>query len=304
MWFKNLVTYQFSKPFEMSGIELEETLKAVIFRKCGAHDMSTYGFVPALGAKTNALVHSSNGCLLVCARKEEKILPTSVVRVAMEEKIDRIEMEQDRTVYGKEKRALKDDVMLDLLPKAFTKSNFTQAYIDPVDGWLVVNAASFSQAEELTSLLRKALGSLAVATPGISLSPSNVLTNWLLDDFPCDFVPGNACEIKEFCEDGLEIKARHIRLPCESIGDHLENGMKVTSLNLTWDQSIEFTLNDRLQIKKIKYTDLIQEKMDETETETVTERMDADFSLMVLTFRLFLKRLFLNFQGELELDGQ
>ncbi len=297
MWFKNLAVYQFSKPFELDSMALEEKLKDQLFRECGSQDHCTYGFVPALGAKTEALVHSANGCLLICTRKEEKILPASVIRDALEERVEKIELEQGRQVYSKEKKALKDDVIMELLPKAFTRNHFTQAYIDPIGGWLVVNASSFTQAEELTSHLRQALGSLPVTPPHVAELPSYKMTQWLRDTgMPSGFIAGNECELREPGDEGAEIKGRRVDLSSDSIEQLFAEGMVVKSLAMTWIDSLTFTFHENLQIKKVKFTDLIQEKLDSVEADTLPERMDADFSLMVLTFRELLGQLFGQFQ--------
>ena len=296
MWFKNLAVYQFSKPFELNSMELETRLKDHLFRNCGAQDMCTYGFVPALGAKTEVLVHSANGCLLICTRKEEKILPASVIRETLEQRVEKIEQEQDRQIFSKEKRCIKDDIILELLPKAFTRSHFTQAYIDPVGGWLVVNASSFKQAEELTSQLRLALGSLPITPPYVADQPSWRMTQWLKnEELPSSFMVGNECELREPGDEGAEIKGRRVDLASESIEQLFAEGMIIKSLALSWNDSLTFTFHDNLQIKKLKFTDLIQEQLDQVEADTLAEQMDADFSIMVLTFREFLGKLFAQF---------
>ncbi len=49
--------------------------------------------------------------MLIAARKEERILPGSVVRDALKEKVDEIEAEQMRKVYKKERDQLKDEII-------------------------------------------------------------------------------------------------------------------------------------------------------------------------------------------------
>ena len=177
--FKNLIIYRFTQPFTLSGMELEEKLDESRFRPCGSQDMTTYGWVGALGKTSKALVHENNDCLLFCAAKEEKILPASVINDAVQERVEQIEQEQDRQVFSKERRTIKDDIILELLPKAFTRQKFTRAYIDRRNGWLVVNASSFRQAEDLTSHLRKCLGSLPITLPAVKNRPGSAMTEWL-----------------------------------------------------------------------------------------------------------------------------
>ena len=48
-------------------------------------------------------MHVSGEYLLIAARKEERILPSSVVNDAVKEKVEEIETEQMRKVYKKER---------------------------------------------------------------------------------------------------------------------------------------------------------------------------------------------------------
>jgi hypothetical protein len=54
------------------------------------------------------------------ARKEERILPGSVVRDAVKEKVEEIEAEQMRKVYKKERDQIKDEIIQAFLPRALS----------------------------------------------------------------------------------------------------------------------------------------------------------------------------------------
>ena len=103
MWFRNARVFRFTKPFDISAEELEEKLQADAFKPCGPQETSRQGWVPPLGKHGEQLVHSANGYHLIALRKEEKILPGSVVKEAVEEKAEAIEFEQGRKVRRKEK---------------------------------------------------------------------------------------------------------------------------------------------------------------------------------------------------------
>ena len=69
-----------------------------------------------------SFVHASQGCLMVCAKRQEKVLPAAVINEFLNEKVEAIQDAEGRTVGRKERQSLKDDVMMELLPKAFTRS--------------------------------------------------------------------------------------------------------------------------------------------------------------------------------------
>ena len=295
MWFKNLNVYQFTEDFTLTGEALEERLQQDgAFVPCGPQDFSRYGFVSALGHRTKAMVHQNNGCMLIRARKEEKILPNEVINEKLAEKIEQIEQDEDRQVFAKEKKALKEDIVMELLPQAFTRSKYTHAYIDTIRNLIIVNG-SLKQAEELTSKLRETLGSLPVVFPQVKTFPSTSMTNWLATkDIPDALLIGDQCELREPGEEGAHLKAKQFDLTGGfngSIQPHLDNGMLVCSLLLTWQDSLTFTLNENLRLTGMTMTDVLQGERDEVETDTKLEALDADFALMTGTFRRFLPQL-------------
>ena len=129
MWFKNLQIYRFTRPFELDADQLETMLETVAFTPCGSQDMSKFGWVSPLGKQAQALVHEAAGQLLLCARKEEKMLPSTVVKDALQDKVEALEAEQGRALKKKEKEGLKDEILMNLLPRAFTRHSQTSVWI-------------------------------------------------------------------------------------------------------------------------------------------------------------------------------
>ncbi len=102
MWFKNLLIYRLTQDLPFDAEALETALATKLARSCASQELTTYGFVAPFGKGEDApLVHVSGDFLLISARKEERILPGSVVRDAVKEKVEEIEAEQMRKVYKK-----------------------------------------------------------------------------------------------------------------------------------------------------------------------------------------------------------
>ena len=97
MWFKNLILYRLSEPFEHSPEEVAEALESDRFKPCGGLEASSFGWERPLGRIGSELVHAANGRILLCARKEQRLLPPAVVRESMEERLERIETHENRT---------------------------------------------------------------------------------------------------------------------------------------------------------------------------------------------------------------
>ena len=284
MWFRNARVFRFTKPFDISAEELEEKLQADAFKPCGPQETSRQGWVPPLGKHGEQLVHSANGYHLIALRKEEKILPGPVVKEAVEEKAEAIEFEQGRKVRRKEKDEIKEQVMLEMLPQAFSKNRRSFAYLAPQDGVLVVDAGSAKQAEDLASTLRKSLGSLPVRPPAVEQAPAFTFTGWLNEsiDLPGKVVLGTECELKDPSEDGGVVRCKGLDLKADEIRNHLDAGMQVTKLSLTWDDNVSFVLDEELGIRRLKFGETLQEQLDNVDADDALAKFDASFSLMTL----------------------
>ena len=114
MWFKNIRAYRLTSPFTLSPEQLGEQLAQRGFEPCAKSQALSLGWTPPLGVENGELVHAAAGRLLVKLKREEKLLPSTVVRELLEEKISEIEQGQARKVYRKERLNLKDEIIQDL----------------------------------------------------------------------------------------------------------------------------------------------------------------------------------------------
>ncbi|EON90749.1 recombination associated protein [Marinobacter lipolyticus SM19] len=284
MWFRNARVFRFTKPFDITAEALEEKLQSDVFKPCGPQETTRQGWIPPLGKHSDMLVHSTNGYHLIALRKEEKILPGPVVKELVEERAEAIEIEQGRKVRRKEKDEIKEQVMLEMLPQAFSKNRRCFAYLAPKDGVLVVDAGSSKQAEDLASFLRKSLGSLPVRPPAVEQAPAFTFTGWLNEtvDLPATVTLGSECELKDPSEDGGVVRCKGLDLQADEIRNHLDTGMQVTKLAVTWDDSLSFVLDEELGIRRLKFGDTLQEKLDDVDADDAAARFDAAFALMTL----------------------
>lgn len=284
MWFRNARVFRFTKPFNISAEALEEKLQADAFKPCGPQETTRQGWVPPLGKHGELLVHSANGYHLIALRKEEKILPGSVVKEAVDEKAEAIEIEQGRKVRKKEKDEIKEQVVLEMLPHAFSKNRRCFAYLAPADGVLIVDAGSAKQAEDLASTLRKSVGSLPVRPPVVEQAPAFTFTGWLNEtiNIPAQITLGDECELKDPSEDGGTIRCKGLDLQADEILNHINAGMEVTKLALTWDDNVSFILDEELGIRRLKFGETLQEKLDDVDVDDAAAKFDAAFTLMTL----------------------
>jgi recombination associated protein RdgC len=299
MWFKNLSIFRLTEDFTLAPAELEQKLEQMAFRPCGSHEEFTFGWTSPLGKSSEQLVHSANGFLMLCGKKEERVLPASVVNEMLQEKILETEEQQGRKLAKKERTALKDELIFELLPRAFTFSNKTYAYIDPKGGWLIVDAASAKKAEDLLSSLRKCLGSLPAVPLNTIEKPVKVMTEWLVNNqAPDDITIEDECELRAPEEEGGIIRCKRHDLSLPEIKNHLDTGKEVIKLAVNWADRISFIIDENLAVKRLKFLDLIQDQVADTDTSSEAEQFDVDFSIMSLELSNFLPRLLELFGGE------
>lgn len=296
MWFRNLQIYQLTQQFELDPEALHHTLESERFKPCGGLDTERLGWESPLGREHEMLTHAANGCMMICARLQERVLPAAVINESFEEKVAKIEEREGREVYRKEKRRLKDEIMVDLLPRAFTKSQRIYAYIDPVNHLVLVDNASVKKAEELMSLLRKSLGSLKAIPLDINQAPASVFTNWLTGTVPSDFLLGDECELKEPIENGSILRCRYQDLQSDEITQHIRSGKQVVKLGVEWGERLSCVLADDLSIKRLRFLNVMQDEADVSSDDALA-RFDSEFALMSLELSRFINRLVEIFGG-------
>lgn len=297
MWFKNLQIYRFTKPFTLSNLALEEKLAEQQFSPCNNQQTSSYGWVSPLGRHSEQLVHHTNGFYMLCAKEQEKLLPAAVINEKLEEKVIALQEKENREIFRKEKADIKEEVIFDLLPRAFTRSRLHYAFIAPQQGLLFIDSASNNKAELLLNHLRESIGSLAL----IPLSCQNIvaqsLTHWLKSNqIPSPFQIGQDCVLKDD-QQGSSIRCKQFDLSNDdSIQQHLDNTMHVAQLQLNWDGKIIFNLDENLGIKQLKFTELLDQE--DQPYDDFASQFDADFAIMSAELIDFSKDLIAALGGE------
>ncbi len=297
-WFKNVMIYRLTKSLDWTSQKLQTALEQEIFHPCGQSDMSKFGWTNPL--RGSELLHFSVGKqILLLARKEEKILPSHVVKRELDERVNLLEEKENRKLKKTEKQALKDDVTAMLLPRAFSKTQQTAIWIDSETNLIYVDAASSKRAEDTLALLRKSLGSLPVVPLAFANEPTTVMTDWIAQDNLPEYLTAlEEAELK--APDDAVIRCKNHPLDSEEILSHLQKGKLVTKLALDWDEHLSFVLNDDGSLKRLKFADQIREKNDDILKEDYAQRFDADFVLMTGELAKLTENLIDDFGGEKE----
>lgn len=276
MWFRNLSLYRFKQPFAFDGQYLADLVENLRFKPAQPMENAATGWHPPLGREATELLHVCNGFTMLCQRTQTKLLPSSVVSEELAQRIALL----DGPVPRRERNAIKDEIIAELMPKAFSTHRYVYGYIDPA-GWLAVDAASNNQADAFCSLLRESLGSLPVARLTAKRRPSVVMTSWVQrGDADNGLSISDQCDLHSPVREGSAVKCRRQDLASAEIAGHLKAGKLVSMLALEWRERIAFSLTEGLDIRRLKFLDIVQDQAREIETEDDAQRFDADMAIM------------------------
>ena len=280
MWFRNARPYRLPGRLGIDASELSQRLSRSPFHPCRPSQPVSNGWVAALSDDTTDFVHKSGDYWLIRLQRKERLLPASVIRSEVNSRIQEIQTGQGRRVQRKERLDIVDEVTQDLMPRAFTKSQYLETLINDREGWVWVNTASAARAEELLSLLREGLGTLPVVIPDTQKSPVVVMSQWLLNGgLPEGLSLGGDVDLEDPREEGGVVRVRGMYLESDEIRRHIESGKEAVRLALSWQDQVDFVVDKDLSLRRIRFSDELK-SINEELHEDVLARRDADCLLM------------------------
>lgn len=279
MWFKQAQIFQLTDALRSSIDDIIQQLEPFTFRPCFPSMPSSMGWISPIDQDDAPLARMINGCIMLCLQVEEKILPASVIRQELYEKIKAIEAIEGRKVGQKEKMSMKDEIMLTLLPRAFSKLTQVFGYIDTKNQWLVLGTTNKSKTDQFLSLFKKSITEKVY--PFNFKKLSSTFTHWLKDhSYPSSFSIDQSCVFQDPNQQNRTIRCQNQDLFANSIQAIIKEGCEVKQLALSWNDQIDFMLLDNVSLQRIRYQDEVLASATEMEPETKQQQFDADFLIM------------------------
>lgn len=283
MWFKNLQLYRLHDSTPLDDGRLDEYLPEYRSRPVSGFEAKQIGWVPPAGRDSDVLVHEVSGHYLISALYQDRILPSSVIKDELDERVAEREATEGRPLRRREKLTLKEQIYEELLPRAFTRSKRTDLWWSRRSGLIAINASTAKRAEEVLDLLRQSLGSLKVTPLAVAQPPSQVMTTWLKDvsSRPEGLIVGDAVTLTApGGEDGV-LRARLYDLDGEEIQTALSLGRIVSQMSVELDGKVAMTLCDDMSLKQLHFADAILDEANaQDDDEDPVLRLEADFALM------------------------
>ena len=305
MWFKNLIVYRLPADWAVSASELEDLLSKRTLQPCSPLEMVSRGWVPP--AAGGRLLHTVNQQHLIALGIDQKLLPGSIIRQVALEKAEVLAREQGYPVGRRQMRDIKMRVTEELRARALTRRRVVRAWIDPLNGWFVVDAAGAAKAEELTEILRVTLGgSFAVQFLDTAKSAQQSMATWLaLGDAPTRFTIEQDLELQS--ADVAKATIRYTRHPLDvrEVQAHLKAGKHPTRLGLSWNDRVAFVLTDKMQVKRLEFLEMGKDSPDGNgkDDADAAEQFDIDFAVMAGELAKLLEDLGEALGGEVRKEG-
>jgi recombination associated protein RdgC len=285
--------------------DLESRLAAARFIPCGATQPESAGWIAPRGDKHGALAESVAGQLILRLCTETKAVPAQVVKTGVDERLDLIEQQTGRRPRGKLVRELKEEIVHDLLPRAFAKQATTWIWVDAKAGWLVVGAASAKKADGIvTRLVEMMRGELVLAPVQTQRSPATAMADWLASrDAPSGFSIDRECELKQPDSEKSAVRYARHTLDIDEVGEHIRQGKLPTQLALTWAGRVSFVLTETLALKKIKLLDVAVDGAGDAGQSSADSGFDADVAITTGELSRLIPDLIAALGGEMPAPG-
>lgn len=279
MFFRNLTLFRFPTTTKLD--ELDTGLEECKLKPVGPLELSSRGFISPFGRDAESMSHRIQDAIWLSVGGEDRLLPGSVVNDMLAKKLAEIEQKEGRKPGSRTRKRLKDELIVDLLPRAFIKPSRTDALLDLEHGIVVVDTSSRKSGENVVSEIRRALGSFPALPLNAEVAPRSILTGWLAGEpLPEGLTLGEECELRDPMEQGAVVKCQRMELQGDEINKHLETGKQVTRLALNLDDHVSFVLGEDLVIRKFKLLDGAVDSLENTERDDLRAELDARFALM------------------------
>ncbi|HCA18648.1 MAG TPA: recombination-associated protein RdgC [Alcaligenes faecalis] len=278
MWFKNLRIFRLDARFGVSAQALADMLAKHQFAPCGSQEPLSLGWVaPREGGE---LVHEVNGQYLICMRAEKKLLPSAVVNQAAREKAREIEEQQGYKPGRKQMKEIKEQIIIDLMPRSHAVQRDTLVWIDTRNHWFVIDTAVVAKSDEVLGLFAKSVEPFPVQPLYTEQSPGAAMTSWLVEQEELsNFTIDQDTELRSTGDSGAAVRYVKQSADIDEVRKHVEAGKQCTRLAMTWADRISFVLTDALDVKRVAPLDILMEKQDVTAVND-EEIFDADMTLM------------------------
>lgn len=270
--FKNAIAFLVTPGFHIDA----EMLSRAQARPCGPVDLRTAGFVNPCSHSTDGLVHRIQGKDIICLETEDRLLPGSVIAQEVDDRCDALADQQGYKPGKGQRREVKEKVITELLPRAFTQRKRTFALF--TGQYFIIDTSSGPRADAMIETMKLALGFIPLAPIKTKKHATKEIIQWLLGDFPGSISVDRFVDLEKMEAGKPAITYKRTNLDEEEMRRRIEDGYIPRQLAVTYDDRISFKLDEELHLKQLSVLDAVKDDATKGAT-NIEEFFDADMLL-------------------------
>lgn len=263
---------------------IEKLVSEFCFTPVGDMSSGSHGFEFS-DKVTEKYASVFNGGYSLNYRLDQKIIPSSVIKEKLIEKVEQLERQLERPLKRAEKLNLKDDILQEMLPVALVKTQRVKIYYSEKTETLYVATSNQKKAQLCVSQLVKAMGSLKTSTIHIDnikvglaakIKESMIGESEGKGDFG-NFYLGGALVLVNSQKDKISYTLEDLEACSQDIVAQIESGYITKQVQLNYDGSIFFKVNDSFAFSGIK----LLEELDDDDFEDKQSKLNHETALIV-----------------------
>lgn len=238
----------------------------------------TQGWVPPF--EWSDLVFSVGHYSLICYQTETPAIPSSSVKLKLNRQVDEFKAREGHYPSKAEKLAIQQAIIDDFRKTAPTTIQALYAYIDFKKGRIVFDATSESKCFVILDKLRQAFESLPVQA-WHTQDPSRVLWEWMLEKRNLNhFIILDQCTLKHQLDSSIQLSQKGLDIHNDTFQEMLQDGLIPSKIDIQYDSKIHFTLEDTMNLLKLKFGDFFDEELDRVDQDDDKALADSYFFIM------------------------
>lgn len=252
--------------FRIAGARLPDAetflqaLGTAAFVGAGPTTEKSMGFVPPRGHDFAPLLEVVNGQYILSTVTETRSVPAATLRERVDQIAAEVEKVTGRKPGKKQRKELAEQAKHELLPNAFPRKSSANVWINPRAEIMLVDTGSMAKADEIVTLLVRAVPDLAVSLIQTEMSPQAAMAHWLgTGEAPYGFTVDRECELKSTDEMKSVVRYGRHPLDTDEVKQHIIAGKVPTKLALTWRDRVSFVLTESGALRKLHFLDVLFE---------------------------------------------
>lgn len=260
---------------------LAEYLARSEFAPTESTQVKSFGWIPPR-AEHGAFVEVVAFEVIAKLMIETRSVPSDAVQRRIDERVAQIEEATGRKPGRKERRELKEDAVIALLPQAFPKRVAVPVWFDVANSLLVIGSTSQAQIDDVITALVRAVPDFAVQHVATKVPPASAMNAWLssfrfgeyMDE---NFEVGRECELRATDESKAVVRYKNQDLARDDVLEHMNQGKMPTKLALTFNDRVSFVLDDAMRFKSVEILDVVF--MERAAHDGDDDNFDADVAI-------------------------